>query len=328
MIQRFFLLVASVFLLSCHKNEPGFTGASDYEQAVHEILAVPRKNLSPEVIQKVSNHEIYYSLTVSPERLERELPFVLKTLIADTGIPGVPKKIFVTIPEHYRNEEGGKYDPRLISEIQKLDSRIEILRPQFDYGPASKLLGAAEHLQARNGYPHKKQIIVTFDDDTVYSPGLPIQLIEQAVLHNNQAAIGGRGQDATFWGIQNFPGRQLHGIPCHSQEVSNCDVLEGFHAVAYPVHLINTNLIKQIAAPPKQPCRLSDDLVISFVLARLNVPRILVENDLTKVSFTQLEGGFKSGIHLQDNSGAHVGGHQHGQKYRQCYNDILKKKYL
>ncbi len=325
-IKSLILLVALFCGVSC-KQDHGFRRPDlTSEQAANEVLSYSREPLSVETLQRISEYEVYYSLTTSPERLVTELPFVLKTLIANTGMPGVPHKIFIAIPYHYKNKEDGVYDESKIAEIKEMDPRIQILRIPKDLGPASKLVPAVDYIKKHMDGDPAKKVVLTFDDDFVYSPALQAQLVKQIIFSGNSTVVGGCGQDSDFWGINTFPGRRRHDIRCRSASVSNCDVVEGFHGVAYPAHLVDTVKIASFVPETNKPCRLSDDLVISFVLAKKGIPRVRIANQYTK-GIIALEGGFKPGaaLHLQNPEGDTAHSDQNASKYRRCYKDTLSK---
>ncbi len=325
-LRRLFVFTVGLLIISCPQSNPLSRPDLTNEEAAELVLSYAKERLSEETLENISKYDVYYSLTTDPDRLTSELPYVLKTLLADTGIPGVPKKIFISIPHNYRNDPELTYSQKQIDKIEKMDPRIQILRKDFDYGPASKLLSAVDHLKEHlSPEEQKRAMVLTFDDDTVYSPALPAQLIKFVVSKHNSVVAGGCGRPSTFWGIKNFPGRQMSDIKCHSASISNCDVVEGFYSVAYPLHLVNSEQIKKVAAPPKQPCRLSDDLVISYVHAAHGTPRFQIENKFTKNSIIQLQAGLKKGLHKLDSQGNVTDSHQHEAKYQKCYNETLSK---
>ncbi len=304
-------------LASCSKNYRESTYRpimADYDKALSMVFAMPREQLNPEVLSLISKHEIYYSLTVTPKRLSSELPYVLRSLLADSGIENVPRKIFIAIPTLYKNKPEGVYDESKIAELERLDPRIQIIRG-YDYGPASKLIPAVDFLKENSLWGQPNQIVVTFDDDTLYSVGHTTQLIKHAVLSDNTVAVGASGHNAGFWKINNFPTLEQHRAVRETDSVSSCDILEGFRAIAYPVHLLDSNLVKKIVAHSSEYCRVSDDLVLSFVLVRKNVPRLLVNNQYTVRGLIQLQGGFqKDALHVQTDNEL---------KYQNCFRQIL-----
>jgi hypothetical protein len=95
---------------------------------------------------------VIVSLTSIPPRFDH-----LKDTIESLQKQSVSPKIFLSIPKQYRRTDFR--DQRL----PKIVSSVELLRPEEDFGPATKLLPVLEALKER-----PDQSIVYCDDDRIY----------------------------------------------------------------------------------------------------------------------------------------------------------------
>lgn len=257
-------ILASVFLVMLGCGKKSICDNGPLEDQVKCLRSLPQEKHYG-FSQLKQQNKIYYSITSSPERL-RNLHHVLNTLDLS-----VPEKVFIVLPVHYKNEE--LYNPSDIENISCYSEKIEILRPKNDLGPIMKLIPAVERVRAEPG-DNAYKVVVTFDDDTGYPAGLPEQLIKYSVEY--KTIVAGSAHNAGFWDIKNFPGTNSS---CEKSGISECDVVEGFHGIAYPVEFINTEKMKIFSELPG--CKLADDMVISYVLAVSGVKRILIKNQYT-----------------------------------------------
>ena len=309
--QSLLMLLFLSMLVSCGESESESESKSEsfYHQfpcskgSLEEQIAClkksPREN-SEYFLQTKEQYGIYYSVTTSPKRIKK-LKHIFDLLDFST-----PMKVFVVLPALFRNKE--PYSDEDIAAIKQYSDKIEVLRPARDLGPIMKLLPAVELLQ-RSNLDLSKQLVMTIDDDIGYSAGLPEQLLMHAM--KTHAAVGGNGHSQDFWGVRSFLNPTQN---CESSNVSYCDVLEGYHGAVYPVDLVDVIEMRSIAKLPE--CKFSDDIVISYVLSKHNVDRILLRNKYLSDTFSFRYGLDSDALHvLEENS----------PKYQKCMQTILKK---
>ncbi len=202
-------------------------------------------------------HKVYISLTTSPKRLSR-VHFALESL----DLSHV-EAIFLALPEKYRNQQS--YGST--AELERQFPKLKVIRRADDLGPIMKLLPAAEEVAAL-GDPNA--IVITIDDDIAYPKGMVNELIQASTKRD--AVTAGWGTSAHEFGLDaDWP----EAWAFHPA----LNIVEGFSAVAYPVKYVDVP--KMTAASQMgigNVCRTSDDVVISWVLAKNRVPRFLVRN--------------------------------------------------
>ena len=171
---------------------------------------------------------------------------------------------FVLPFEFGRTQE--HYNPKLIKKIEKQFPIVKIFRLKKDYGPITKLLPVAK-LKKRH---EPNCIIITIDDDICYPLGMVNEIIYQRVMKYPKCVLhtsGGfyiRSQIREFsklWPRPSFP---------------LMDILEGFSGVAYSPKFLNIKLLIKLSK--KNYCFVSDDLVISYVLALKKIDIRNIEN--------------------------------------------------
>jgi len=136
--------------------------------------------------------------------------------------------IYLTIPEESRRF--GTVYPEVPEELREL---VTVVRVRKDYGPICKIIGALLH------EPDPDTMIVTCDDDIVYSPNLVSSLVRAARQHP-YAAVGCSGLFLSG-------GVGFYSYHCHSAYHSNfmldfhipergreVEILCGFSGVLYP----------------------------------------------------------------------------------------------
>lgn len=201
-----------------------------------------------EITAFLARKKIYLSLTTIPSRVDT-LGKTLST-IDSTHI----EKIFLTLPKF--DWEGNALNYDLPSDLEHLE-KLQILRPHLDLGPISKLVPSLEFLKQYD----PNSYLITIDDDVAYPFGFINEFINHFYQYPNHviaASIphitGWTGNDPWLW-----PYRRPQG-----------DVVEGFAGVGYPVWKMDTQLMKYLASL-NIFSRLSDDVVISYVLAASNI---------------------------------------------------------
>lgn len=300
-MSRFVCFIAAFFCMLFSSCQWSICEHGSIEEQKDCLKNLPFENLNFSAL--MGERKVYYSITTSPKRL-KTLRHTLDTL--DFSIP---EKVFIVLPLKYKNKEDYEYED--IFKISKYHSKIVILRPQIDLGPAMKFLPAAEELQ--KDISSAQAFLMSLDDDIGYPRGLPAQLVKYAVLE--QAVVAGSGQNAYFWDISGFPSGRNN---CRKAILSKCDVIEGFHGIVYPVELVNTETIKKIVAKPE--CKLSDDIAISYALAKSGVKYRVLKNEYTRNLLPFAHGNEADGLHV--NSLFFLDGNM--DKYRRCMRAILR----
>lgn len=233
------------------------------------LAARPKEDIKkiPQVSKFLSKHKVYISITSSPKRISK-IPLVLKTL--DQSLI---EKIYVSLPEKFRDQ-----DEYVIPDALRNFPKVEILQGGKDLGPIMKLLPAISKVKE---FGDLEAIVVTVDDDTGYDANLLGQLVKHAILYHSVA--GSKGMNVDNWNIDGrlWPEKGVRSPGCYSgHDYSYCDVLEGYGAIAYPVRLVDADLLETLSKLSKA-CKMSDDLTIAFGLAVQGSPRGIV----TTISF-------------------------------------------
>jgi hypothetical protein len=163
-------------------------------------------------------------------------------------------KLILTIPyELKRNKE--KYEiPKWIEE----DEFIHIIRMN-DFGPVCKLLGALEYTK------EPETIIITFDDDTIYSDDTVKNLIIGHLIKPNAAFATSSLQFRMIKGNPEFKTQYIAG-PTR--------ILEGWGGALYKRSFFSKDINEML--PNSYHCFFSDDLIISNYLRKKSVPLIKV----------------------------------------------------
>ena len=157
--------------------------------------------------------KVLVSLTSIPRRLDTSLIEVLDSLA------GLGHAIVVSIPDEYR-----KWGRATVPEVLGRYDNVIVWRPQKDYGPATKLLGALEYLERHPGFDY----IVTLDDDRYYSD--PRGFIEYLLEHARRRP----GCVITIGGIKlvRYPYFSKNGLSY--KNLGYVDAVADFRGVLYP----------------------------------------------------------------------------------------------
>ncbi|MES2504640.1 MAG: hypothetical protein V4534_07170 [Myxococcota bacterium] len=271
---------------------------ADNSEILKCMASYPVEDISPntQLSGYLRDHKVYVSLTTSPQRISK-LHWVLKSLDlthVDT--------VFLALPAKYKNQES-----YTIPEDVRSFPKLKIIWRERDAGPIMKLIPAVEEV-LKLGDPQAR--VITIDDDTVYAKGMIAQLLKLSTQINGVAALSGQTSD--FFQI---PGEHW---PESTMPKPLVNIVEGFGGIAYPVGLIDVALMKQASqAGLKGVCKTSDDLVISWVLARGRVPRATIKNAFIP-GVKQLPYGFlNDSLH----SGAGCSGdscYSNNERYKAC----------
>lgn len=235
-----------------------------------------------------STYRVVASLTTIPGRYPKLLR-TLRTLVAQDHPLDA---IYLGIPEESRRLK--QPYPELPSEILKL---VTVVPCSYDYGPATKIVGGLlSELDPTT-------VVITFDDDVMYSPSLVRKLLQYHDRFPN-CAIGSSGiilkYGFPFYStISNCPGNwnSVTGFAVPEQGRS-VDALCGFSSVLYvrkffpDVSELHHKFLKYTLM--NDDVYFNDDIMISAYLSGMGVERRLVSNipptNENKVFDTELDG--------------------------------------
>ena len=284
----------------------------EYKHAM-ELLISPVRDISKytKIKNFLKKHEVHISLTTSPLRLPKILA-VLATL--DTTYV---KNINVVLPDKYgKNKES--YNLNDIDKIAKFP-KVKIVRTKKDYGPITKMLPIIRQVN------DPKSIIISVDDDVGYPLGMINEFIYQKVEKYPNAVIESPDEGQNF---RNDIGNFNKIFPRKKANKPYADLVEGWLGVAYSKKLVNDKEMEIIADLSKE-CLLSDDLVISYILAKHNVPVVKVDNKHLGSQLSYQYGAGDDALHKGGGTGkvAKVGSFSddfNKEKYEICLYDIKR----
>lgn len=285
---------------------------------------VPFRDISQKkeyIEYKKNNGKIYLSITSSPSRVDKV------TTVLDSLDLSIVDKIFINLPFLYSRD---KLEYRIPEELKKYP-KVYINRLEKDLGPITKVIPTIEYSQQEiNSEEINEAIVISVDDDYEYSKSLTHEL-SLYLLNNDKVVASAAGQNLGYW---NFPSNLLRFWPKESIYVSDCknhhggycQTVEGFGGVAYKSSEINVKLLREFSEKSKD-CYLSDDLIISYVLAKTNIKRYRVKNEFLagkksrkeqpwgKIDALHRTSGFDDEIRKYETS-------VDARKYRRCMNNI------
>lgn len=215
---------------------------------------------------------IVASLTTTPDRYLK----LLRTLKSLHNQDHKLDAIYLTIPKMFRRLK--REYPPLPSEIKEL---CTVVHSKRDYGPLTKIVGALFCESDPN------TVIVTFDDDVVYSHTLVKSLLS---LHTKypEIAIGSSGillkHSFPFYGtVSNSPNNWNNSLGFSIPEEGRpVDVLCGFSSVLYLRKFFPDKdlLYEKFLKYPLLDWNVyfNDDVMISAYLSKINVERKIFNN--------------------------------------------------
>ncbi len=211
---------------------------------------------------RIRNEYIVVSLTTTPHRIAK-IASTLQTIV-DQNAP--IRHIYLCLPDKFSRDNLRYAIPAW---LQK-NKQITILRSK-DYGPATKLLGVLEKTVLPDN-----AIIVTVDDDVLYQKNLVLYLAYNA-MQNPKYAIGVSGADPDY-AENGVLGHDLEtGLIKRYDKADFVTVLQGYAGVAYRPVFFGNDIFDIINYP--QACIKSDDIYLSFYLARYNVMRKTIKTN-------------------------------------------------
>lgn len=233
----------------------------------------------------VRNEYIVVSLTTTPYRINQMRPVI--DFILQEKLP--LKTVYVNIPYIFKRDNLEYKIPEWLEN----NDRITILRTK-DYGPGTKLLGTLEQAQLP-----PNAIIITLDDDIKYPKNILLYLAYKA-KSNPEVAAGLSGMNPHYNKQGVIITDSLTGIGLKFDKRPNASVaiLEGFAGIAYRRHFFDNSIFALEDAP--RECRNSDDLFISFYLAKQGIVRQVLRNkymSLERVKWNEAVGFNKDALH-------------------------------
>ena len=260
----------------------------------------------------IPNHTVIISVTTSPSRLDN----LLKTTKYHIDIGTIPASVNLHIQIPWIFERTGEKFPIIISPHPQILLHYGVV----DDGPATKLLGAIEYLQRTN----KTRIVITVDDDTIYSRGL-VEAHWLSFRSNGYSVSTVTRPSIDFMGpkcVRAIRESAVRNVAKTSDTVDGSFV-EGFTTVAYPSHLIDVIDIRRLLSYGEKACYKSDDWAISASLIQNRIGIVwlnIYDHTCTSSMLKQLDYGFlKDALHKQQD---------HVNTYERCcflaYKEITK----
>jgi hypothetical protein len=209
----------------------------------------------------VRNEYIVVSLTTTPYRIDKLQPVI--DFILKENLP--IKNVYLNIPFIFKRDNLEYTIPQYLQN----NDRITLLRTK-DYGPGTKLLGTLE----RAALP-PTAIIITIDDDIKYPKNMLLYLAYKA-SKNPHRAVGFSGMNPHYnkRGLIITDSRSGIGLKPDYKNNASVSILEGFAGIAYRREFFDDSVFDILNAP--RECINSDDLYLSFYLAKHNIVRQVI----------------------------------------------------
>lgn len=246
----------------------------------------------------LGNTKFVVSLSTTPYRIN-EIGDTLESIFQQDLRPD---KIYLAVPYLFKRDNIEYIIPDWLAK----DERITIIRTQ-DYGPATKLLGVLEQAEL-----DPQTIIITIDDDIIYPKNGLLHLVYAAATNPNHA-VGYAGVNLQY-NEQGLVSDQVTNgiIPIYTSD-QPVTVLEGFGSVAYRRKFFDHQIFDIVNAP--RECINSDDLYLSFHLAKKNIPRMVLRNKFINKFQLDIESAIG-----HDQNALHNLIPSPAQKHRACVN--------
>lgn len=164
-------------------------------------------------------------------------------------------------------------------------------------------------------------MIVTLDDDIGFPPGRIVRAVEAVIMKGGVASSQTNCISAFGLSAEDWPGSSK----CHKEDGAT-DIIEGWGAVAYRLNIFNDSLLKDLEkwSAVSDECFTSDDLVLSYSLAKKGIPRWKVEypHPVVPFSFGDLEDALHNGAGTKKKEVGGLGGN--GIKYKKCFETLVR----
>jgi hypothetical protein len=205
-----------------------------------------------------SKHHFAISLTTIPRRFGSCLQAVLDALSRQSA----SARILLNIPASYRKWHAPDM-PRHLSSV----ARLELNRPDHDYGPATKLLGALGHLRDDTEVTH----VVTVDDDMLLQdPHYLAYLMDYSrILPDCAITIGGID-------LTHPPYATTDGLR-YRNRFRLVDIPAGYRGVVYPLATLKASPLPfSLQATLPEGIFHDDDAYFGILLSLLGIPLLAV----------------------------------------------------
>jgi len=283
---------------------------------VRDILNLSSDSEQHKIDNFLHKHEVIVSLTTSPLRLKKVVA-VLATLDY-THITHVN----IVLPEKYgsKQESYGKI-PENLAKFMKEVPQVKIMRVKKDLGPMTKMLPSI--MKSRD----KQSLVISVDDDVAYPMGMINELIYQRVVKHPNTVLT-MGDSMPFF-------EEVSNMNRYWPEKRNkrpfVDIVEGWSSILYSPNIVNAPCMKKLASLSKQ-CFLSDDFVISYVLAISNKDRLSITNKYADNPHPYSYGAGEDALHAGRGLGEKREYEAHSdainfEKYTDCLNTIANYVY-
>lgn len=210
---------------------------------------------------RLRNEAIVISLSTTPHRIDKIHDTLQTILVQNIKI----HSIYLALPYIFKRDNLSYTIPDWLANHK----HIKIIRSK-DYGPATKLLGVLEQIKLP-----KDAILITMDDDITYPKNAALHLAF-AAKRNPEMAHGISGADFIYDDngiLKDDAYGGIREVPKHSKYAT---ILRGFAGVAYRPNFFHDDIFNIENA--MEDCKRSDDLYISFYLAKHNIKRKVIRN--------------------------------------------------
>jgi hypothetical protein len=229
-----------------------------------KVQTYKHRILDEELDMYYNKHPIIFSMTTSPIRL-RKIGATLSLLLAFPYL----KEIHINLPKKYRNKDA--YDEDDIQFISRMSDKIKIKCVQKDIGPLTKIVPTLKRVRS------KKTLVISVDDDIAYPQSLFYELLYYAYYYPD-SIFTGSGFGLHIKKILNIKTNHWHHVDSDEIDGTNqIEIVEGWGAIAYRKDMLSLPYVLRLNAI-STTCKLSDDLTISYTLARDGYPRYLIDN--------------------------------------------------
>jgi len=244
------------------------------------------------------NRKVIVTLTTIPSRLkninEVIISLLKQTIKADEIVLSLPRKSLrePNIVYKLSHEQKRFFD----------ENNITILRPVYDYGPATKLLGVLERELELRTNSEKEPLIITVDDDKKYDKNTTRVLLEGWKRHPN-SVVARKGGIITFGEINEkmkkiLPAikkqkKSLNLLKYNEQFFSGCDIdkdtcidiVFGTGGVVYRPSFFCKNIFNIVNDNnlfPKKMFLFIDDIYLSAFLSLKKIKKFVITFEKTE----------------------------------------------
>lgn len=279
---------------------------------LYGVLLLSLFYIGPVTTYKVKNalkkqpQNIIVSLTTTPHRINTLRP-VLESISRQTV---KPNKIYVNVPWRFKRDNSEYKIPQWLKTYPGV-----VINRTKDYGPATKLVATLEKER------DPETIIITTDDDTIYTKHVVRDLVKQYLFEDSaqNSAITGLGLNLLFFIDYDLYYKRINCPGCNSL------IVVGISAVAYKRSFFKEDIFSIWDRIPLT-CAISDDLIFSAYLLYNGINIIKASgvafNPISLLLFGQLSTSFDNNA-LQKGAGG-VGTGSNETNYVACVAELLR----